>query len=122
VFDQNESVQVFSLEHILTGKRQPLGEHSSILIVAVGTQRIGFAVKSLKTIETSSWEKKIPVLGKSRHDIGNFGQAALKHVQIGHAPNERMLRLLDLNQLGQRLVGCVAHGTELAIAQSGLLQ
>lgn len=107
VFDQGENIQVYSLSHLLTGRRQSLGVHSSILIVQCASAKLGFAVRSLKTIESARWKNTIPVLGEQRLQPGNFGQTSHLHVELGTDRDKRMLRVLDLVAIADSLTGPV---------------
>lgn len=121
VYDQGENMPVYSLSHLLTGRRQALGSHSSILIVQCQQGKVGFAVRALKTIESARWKNSIPVLGAKRSEPGNFGQTSHPHVEIGTKEDKRMLRVLDLHAIGVGLPGRQAPAASASLDVLDLL-
>lgn len=72
----------------------------SVLVVEQGSERIGFAVPALKTIEPADWEPALPSQSGDGEDLAAvMGQRKL--ALVGRGEGQRMLRVLDLQRLAR---------------------
>ena len=88
---------------------------SSVLVVNCGEHQVGFAVPALKSIEPAEWEPSLPRTGPQ----GDALQQCLAErplALVGQGPEQRMLRVLDLQRIATALCDAEMTGACQAMA------
>lgn len=85
---RGRAIPVMCLSRLLGGPPPEVTPAASVLVVEVGGAPVGFAVPALAAIERARWQP---------------GQPRRSMVLVGEAETERMLPLIDLQQMAQAL-------------------
>ena len=93
--NRGRSIPVLSLGQLHSASDWAPGPSASVLVVESGDDLVGFAVAGLKAIEPSAWQPTLQHGGLS----GGSRPMAL----VGEGARQRMLPVLDLQQLAQGL-------------------
>ena len=99
---RGRSIPVVCLTRLITGQTAQITPHSSVLVVEIDNEAMGFAIPALKSIETAQWEPELPQHGKS--ELNNLKEAIQsgKLAQVGESVAMRMLPILDLEKIANR--------------------
>lgn len=99
---RGRSIPVVCLTRLITGQTAQITPHSSVLVVEIDNEAMGFAIPALKSIETAQWEPELPQHGKS--ELNNLKEAIQsgKLAQVGEGVAMRMLPILDLEKIANR--------------------
>lgn len=98
---RGRSIPVVCLNHLVTGYPAPVSSATTILVVEIDDEAIGFATPALKSIEPVEWEPELPQLGESVNDDLKRAIRSGKLAQIGSGDTRRMLPVLDLEKAGR---------------------
>lgn len=101
IINRGRSIPVLCLSRLLGGPPCPQTPSTSVLVVAVGSQHIGFAISQLKSIETAVWEPGLPSTLNS-HGMAAMG-ASSKLAQMGQGAEARMIPVVDLQNIAEQL-------------------
>lgn len=98
---RGRSLPVFCLCTLTSAPEPAVNSESSVLIVDVDGERVGFSVPRLRSIEPSSWEPQL-----SHNGMAPGQSRAMKLAMVGgsRAGEGRMLPLLDLQALASDLL------------------
>lgn len=99
---RGRSIPVVCLTRLITGQTAQITPHSSVLVVEIDNEAMGFAIPALKSIETAQWEPELPQHGKS--ELNNLKEAIQsgKLAQVSEGVAMRMLPILDLEKIANR--------------------
>ncbi|MDE2389092.1 MAG: chemotaxis protein CheW [Betaproteobacteria bacterium] len=95
------SIPVVCLSRLVTGKPMQKTAATSVLVVEVDNEAMGFAIPALESIEPAQWEPELPQLGGSGRNSLMLAIHSNKLAQIGVNDSIRMLPVLDLEKIAR---------------------
>ncbi|MBV6448827.1 chemotaxis protein CheW [Nitrosomonas sp.] len=95
------SIPVVCLSRLVTGKSMQRTAATSVLVVEVDNEAMGFAIPALESIEPAQWEPELPQLGGSGRNSLMLAIHSNKLAQIGANDSIRMLPVLDLEKIAR---------------------
>lgn len=95
------SIPVVCLSRLVTGKSIQRTAATSVLVVEVDNEAMGFAIPALESIEPAQWEPELPQLGGAERSSLMLAIHSNKLAQIGVNDAIRMLPVLDLEKIAR---------------------
>lgn len=98
---RGHSIPVVCLSRLVTGKSMQRTVATSVLVVEIDNEAMGFAIPALESIEPAQWEPELPQLGGSERSSLMLAIHSNKLAQIGLNNSIRMLPVLDLEKIAR---------------------
>jgi purine-binding chemotaxis protein CheW len=98
---RGQSIPVVCLSRLVTGKSMQRTAATSVLVVEVDNEAMGFAISALESIEPAQWEPELPQLGGAERSSLMLAIHSNKLAQIGVNDSIRMLPVLDLEKIAR---------------------
>lgn len=95
------SIPVVCLSRLVTGKSIQRTAATSVLVVEVDNEAMGFAIPALESIEPAQWEPELPQLGGAERSSLMLAIHSNKLAQIGVNNSIRMIPVLDLEKIAR---------------------
>jgi purine-binding chemotaxis protein CheW len=102
--NRGRSIAVMCLSQLVLGRPAEATAATSLLVIESQGELLGFAVPSLKTIESADWEPELPSHTGTDAALATLtATPARKLALVGSGATERMLPVLDLHAIARGL-------------------
>ena len=96
---RGRSIPVVCLSRLVLGRSIQISSATSVLVVEINNEAMGFAIPALKSIEPAQWESELPQFGGSEQNSLRSAIHSNRLVQVGESGSPRMLPILDLEKI-----------------------
>ena len=96
---RGRSIPVVCLSRLVLGRSIQSSSATSVLVVEINNEAMGFAIPALKSIEPAQWESELPQFGGSEQNSLRSAIHSNRLVQVGESGSPRMLPILDLEKI-----------------------